>query len=127
MPQLHANRHRLDTAHRHEYQCADAVHYRDAFVIDGREPSQNSAAFEIARLMDGYRVRLGSHTNAPYLRLSRYATSASIFGPGNNSAGMFAPGLKCSRCASHFATVSGGFFSTPAASRVRLPKCVRSG
>src|SRR6266404_6382405 len=127
MPQLHANRHRLDSAHRHEYERGRAVHYRDAFVIDGCEPSQNSAAFEVARLMDRYRFRLGSHTNAPYLRLSRYATSASIFDPGNNNAGMFAPGLISPGCAIHLATLSGVFFRTPAARVVRLPKWVRSG
>src|SRR5258705_12494619 len=115
MPKLDPNRHRLYSAHRHKYQRGRPVHYRDAFVIDGREPSQISAAFEIARLMDWYRFRLGSHTNAPYLRLSRYATSASIFGPGNNRGGMLAPGLISPGCAIHFATLSGVFLRTPAA------------
>ena len=40
---------------------------------------------------------------------------------------MFAPGLISCGFSIHFATFSGVFFNTPAASVVRLPKCVRSG
>src|SRR5271155_415085 len=127
MPQLCANRHRFESAERHEEQRAREIHDGDPLVVDGRQPSDNSAAFEVARLMHWQWFRLRSHFDAPYFKLSRYATSAFSFGPGSSSGGMFAPGLISCGSSIHFATFSGGFCSTPAASVVRLPKCVRSG